>query len=165
MILQCILHIQKLIVSFLYLFTSDMIPYFGMVSENQYIEIKGKDNKKDITVSSLYQALYREKSKAQAAQNRLKITPQNVKRKAQRQLLQGSSKDSPSGIEEPNSSAITASDSLDILTSLQCTKAKISSCINIPFITLLSIIMIGIFFGIFMAFLLIKPLLKKKEVP
>ena len=142
-----------------------MIPYFGMVSENQYIEIKGKENKKDITVSSLYQALYREKSKAQAAQNRLKITPQNVKRKAQRQLLQGSSKDSPSGIEEPNSSAITASDSLDILTSLQCTKAKVSSCINIPFITLLSIIMIGIFFGIFMAFLLIKPLLKKKEVP
>ena len=155
-----------IVVSFLYLFTSDMIPYFGMVSENQYIEIKGKDNKKDITVSSLYQALYREKSKAQAAQNRLKITPQNVKRKAQRQMLQGSSsKGNSSGIEEPDSSVLTASDSLDILTSLQCTKAKVSSCINIPFITLLSIIMIGIFFGIFMAFLLIKPLLKKKEVP
>ena len=135
-----------------------------MTSEDQYI--KGKDNKKDITISSIYQSYYRQKSKARALQNKAKITPANVKQKAKRQLLLGSSSgNTTTKDEEQNSVTLTASDSLDIITSLQCTKIKNETCINIPFITLLAIIMIGIFFGIFMAFLLIKPLLKKKEIP
>ena len=104
-----------------------------------------------------------QKRKVQTAGNKIKNIPRTAQRLLTKKLLYGSK--SSQTEEADNESALTSADSLDIQASLRCIKSSTASCINIPFKTLLGIIMVGIFFGIFMAFLLIKPLLNKVDIP
>ena len=156
------------IVSLLYLFTSDTIPWFGMTSENEEtVKTNDKDSthKKKTTTASIYQTFQKDKRKVKATITQVKSLPNTTKRFITRKLLYGSNAKSTKSKEEDNNSILSAADSLEIQASIRCIKSTTAACINIPFKTLLGIILIGIFFGIFMAFLLIKPLLNKVDIP
>jgi spore germination protein YaaH len=157
------------IVSLLYLFTSDIIPWFGMTSQKDEIASDTKNSKdsvsapkKDKTLGSIYQQVNREKRKIQTAGSRIKNLPRTAQRLITRKLLYGSKTNQN---EEEDSSSLSSADSLNIEASIRCIKSKTDSCINIPFKTLLGIIVIGIVFGILMGFLIIKNLFNKVDIP
>jgi spore germination protein YaaH len=156
------------IFSLLYLFTSDIIPWFGMSSENDVTADtkNSKDSisapKKDKTLGSIYQQVNREKRKIQTAGSRIKNLPRTAQRLLTRKLLYGSKSNQT---EEEDSSNLTSADSLNIQASARCIKAKNDTCYNVPFKTLFYIIIGGIVFGILMGFLIMKNLFNKVDIP
>jgi spore germination protein YaaH len=173
---QKILPLFTLIFSFftvilflLWLFTSDVIPWFGMSSQNDADTKDTKSSKdsvgtpkKDKTVGSIYQQVNREKRKIQTAGSRIKNLPRTAQRLIRRKLLYGSKSNQN---EEEDSSNLTSADSLKIQASIRCIKAKNDTCYNVPFQTLFYIIIGGIVFGILMGFLIMKNLFNKVDIP
>jgi spore germination protein YaaH len=173
---QKILPLFTLIFSFftvilflLWLFTSDVIPWFGMSSQNDADTKDTKSSKdsvgtpkKDKTVGSIYQQVNREKRKIQTAGSRIKNLPRTAQRLIRRKLLYGSKSNQN---EEEDSSNLTSADSLKIQASIRCIKAKNDTCYNVPFKTLFYIIIGGIVFGILMGFLIMKNLFNKVDIP
>jgi spore germination protein YaaH len=173
---QKILPLFTLIFSFftvilflLWLFTSDVIPWFGMSSQNDADTKDTKSSKdsvgtpkKDKTLGSIYQQVNREKRKIQTAGSRIKNLPRTAQRLIRRKLLYGSKSNQN---EEEDSSNLTSADSLKIQASIRCIKAKNDTCYNVPFQTLFYIIIGGIVFGILMGFLIMKNLFNKVDIP
>ena len=157
-----------LIVMFLALFTNDTIPWFGQSSQSDQDTATAKDStktpKKKTNLASIYQKVSTEKRKSLSAVNKIKNLPRTAQRLMTRKLLYGSNK-STANEEEDNNSALTTADSLDIKARLLCVKSNDSSCINMPFKTLLIIISLGVLVGIILGFLIIKNLLNKVDVP
>jgi len=157
-----------LIVMFLALFTNDTIPWFGQSSQSQQDIATSKDStktpKKNTNLASIYQKVSTEKRKSLSAVNKIKNLPRTAQRIMTRKLLYGSNK-STTIEEENNNSVLTTADSLDIKARLLCVKSTETSCINMPFKTLLIIISFGVLVGIILGFLIIKNLLNKVDVP
>jgi len=157
-----------LIVMFLVLFTNDTIPWFGQSSQSEQDIATAKDStkspKKKTNLASIYQKVSTEKRKSLSAVNKIKNLPRTAQRLMTRKLLYGSNK-STANEEEDNNSALTTADSLDIKAKLLCVKSSDTSCINMPFKTLLIIISFGVLVGIILGFLIIKNLLNKVDVP
>ena len=153
----------------LFVFTSDVFPWFGMTSESETSATNPKNSKdsinaakKDKTIGSIYLKYIREKRKIQTAGSRIKNLPRTAQRLIRRKLLYGSKSNQN---EEEDSSNLTSADSLKIQASIRCIKAKNDTCYNVPFQTLFYIIIGGIVFGILMGFLIMKNLFNKVDIP
>lgn len=160
-----------LLTALLFMFTSDVIPWFGMTSQSdEMADTKKKEEKnasgtkKDKTVGSIYQKINREKRKIQTAESRIKNLPRTAERLLRRKILYGSKSTTQTG-EEEDSGNLTAADSLNIQEEFLCIKSATDTCINIPFKTLFTIGIIAIVIGILMGFVIIKNLFNKVDIP
>ena len=155
----------------LFVFTSDVFPWFGMTSESETSATNPKNSKdsinaakKDKTIGSIYLKYIREKRKIQTAGSRIKNLPQNAQRLLSRKLLSGSGSKSIN-TEEDDSTTLTATDSLKIQAGLRCIKNPTSRCISVPFHTLFWVILVGIIIGGLMGKILVSILLNKVDIP